>query len=841
MAIVNDRRLIAIVAQHPFETQSGQFCKLAPWMYIDGELVDEKDFINDGEIWWMLVSQTAALAVAGKIVSIEIEEAPQFNPNDPNNSAYQVIRDSPRILNPIEPFEIIKLGASDLSKIEDLTDNDARIPVNYPPGRFVLLEWRGNIYGPFETQDWENDEFHGTYRTILRPKDQHEQVIVKLPFEEFQRRCGDFVRHGNFDISLENRARYASSYIKDIHYRLLLPEGLELFFSSDTERISLEPLEHAFLKQARNCLSRSGRKQLRVLLEEVKTNQAKAEDRETLLYRIGQVETLTHRQDQALDRLIDALLKSDLLGEDRIAQAEERYMETYIQKHAARLQGEIENHIGELRQKETKVQKELRRLKDEYEKEKRRQENEMAQKRREVEEACRIELEKLEEERKLLDMKQRTLTKPLEEAAHMLKDSSDKVMGNFLSIIPFLNNLGYDQDPGPGKNNGTPTPVSETTEFHIPEIILSPGIEENTELEETAFFERFLKVVEQNGFKYRENDLKRYHISVKCGDITILGGASGIGKSSLAFLYAMALAGNNLSSDRSAFLMVNVSPSWMEGRDLLGHVNTLEGRYYPAESGLYQHLVYAHEEFHHRGNHSALYLTCLDEMNLSQVEYYFSDFMQVLERPVEIRKINCFSPESVAPHCPFHKWSSIDIPPSVRFVGTVNFDETTRRLSDRLLDRANLIILRGDALPDVLADNRNCAWTRAEGRRICLDDFQRWSCYAALPAHLAELVDQLRNPLARLGSPLSPRCYRSICRFVASSLTLMDAEEALDIQIAQRLLGKVRSVVTESQHTALEELSKLIETCRYGEFPESCHVLEQIRVREVLLEPTYEG
>ena len=144
--------------------------------------------------------------------------------------------------------------------------------------------------------------------------------------------------------------------------------------------------------------------------------------------------------------------------------------------------------------------------------------------------------------------------------------------------------------------------------------------------------------------------------------------------------------------------MVNINPSWMDTRDLLGHMNTLEGRFYPAESGLFQHLVHAQAEHEARGAATGLYLACLDEMNLSQVEHYFSDLMMVLERSGTARVIQCFSREGAGSNCPFRDWGRVTLSPALRFIGTVNFDETTRLLSDRFLDRVNLIRLKSAAL-----------------------------------------------------------------------------------------------------------------------------------------------
>ena len=119
-------------------------------------------------------------------------------------------------------------------------------------------------------------------------------------------------------------------------------------------------------------------------------------------------------------------------------------------------------------------------------------------------------------------------------------------------------------------------------------------------------------------------------------DLTVLGGVSGTGKSSLPRLYAQALTGDaDVWDDR--YRMVGVNPSWLDVGDLLGRVNVLDARFLPSDSGLYDLLIHAHEEYRRHTRNSGLYIVCLDEMNLAQVEHYFSPFLQVLEaRPINV-------------------------------------------------------------------------------------------------------------------------------------------------------------------------------------------------------------
>lgn len=374
-------------------------------------------------------------------------------------------------------------------------------------------------------------------------------------------------------------------------------------------------------------------------------------------------------------------------------------------------------------------------------------------------------------------------------------------------------------------------------EATFPTYVTTPNAAPVNGITEEAFFERLQRAAEANGFTYRLFDLQRFHVSVKCCDLTVVGGASGTGKSSLPAIYAQALLGDEVASRKSCCLMVNINPSWMDIRDLLGHMNTLERRYYPAESGLFQHLLYAQQEYLSRSVGTGLYLACLDEMNLSQVERYFSDFMMVLERRGDQRAIQCFSPEAAGEHCPFRSWARITLAPSLRFLGTVNFDETTRLLSDRLLDRINLIRLGSGTLPTVGAAEAACLSTVA-GPMVTLADFQAWQNDSALPAELGLLLDEIRPLLSAMGFPLSPRVYRAVCRFVGSACGIMTLASAFDAQLAQRVVPKIRNLTTRSQLNALDGLIKTLESSSIGTFDEARSLLDG--VRETARSPNWE-
>ncbi|MDF7800014.1 hypothetical protein P4C99_11115 [Pontiellaceae bacterium B1224] len=824
------KKLIAAVAQPAFTLDNGSFCKLRPVLFEDGAEALSEEFPNEGEIWWMLNNFTSHLASPGKLIQVELEESPNFSKVDRTSSMYQAKRDTPISLNQDTPIEILDISSMALKHITDLVDREQGIACDHEPGSMVLLKWRDAYFGLFSTDSYNEESGTVTVRSA-RP----DKVVYCVKEQVFSAVCASDKRRVEKEI---RKADYGLSCC--ISYTLLLPTGLEKFFSAEGTFVDMEGIHNALIREAKACLTRRERQSLKKMLDLFRENSAKASDPDTLLKRLSDMDTRSASLDEALDRFADALLEGGVVGEDRLRNAEKRYADQYILEHGAELQSQIEQNINDLQKKKESLSEKLKtetaahneRLRNES----RNQEVELARVKDKFENSIRSEKESIKKERALLTEERRSIQENLQETVKLFSESGDEVTRQFLTFFPLFKEFGILNEgsrSGEGRISAPGEDLQEVPRFTHP-LDFRAVTEGGIPVEEVEFFSRFVAYVDAAGFNYREFDLKRFHISLKSGDLTIIGGPSGIGKSSLMQLYARALAGADYKASRPDFLMVNVRPSWMETADLVGHVNSLEQRFFPSENGLFQHLICAASEYEEIADRSALYPVCLDEMNLAQVEYYFSDFLQVMERQQDARVLNCFSEQTVGRTCPFRDWPRIPISPAVRFAGTVNFDETTRRLSDRLLDRANLIALRCDELPNVFSGKESYGWPAAPGRRITLSDMESWNRSSSLPKELAAVIDSLRRPLLDLGAPITPRSYQAICRFVASAEPLMTHAQALDAQLSQRVLSKVRDIVTDSQRHAFEKLESTIRNLEVGDFSESSFALEQIRLIEVL-------
>jgi len=175
---------------------------------------------------------------------------------------------------------------------------------------------------------------------------------------------------------------------------------------------------------------------------------------------------------------------------------------------------------------------------------------------------------------------------------------------------------------------------------------------------------------------YDISDIRRFIAGMAVSHILILQGMSGTGKTSLAHAFGSYV-------DNSSTI-IPVQPMWKERTDLVGYYNEFTKKF--NETLLLEKMYEA--------NYSAdMYVTVLDEMNIARVEYYFAEFLSLLELPnPEERYIDVVS----------DKWESdpkqlkdgrIKLPENMWFIGTANNDDSTFAISDKVYDRAMMLNL----------------------------------------------------------------------------------------------------------------------------------------------------
>lgn len=321
--------------------------------------------------------------------------------------------------------------------------------------------------------------------------------------------------------------------------------------------------------------------------------------------------------------------------------------------------------------------------------------------------------------------------------------------------------------------------------------------------EESEFLQQFFNVVRDEGMLYDESDLINFHVAMKSSNLVILSGMSGTGKSRLVRLYAKAIGLNEKSANR--LKVVPVKPSWNDDADLLGYLDTTNMVYRPSDTGIVDVLAEAAK------NPNGISIICLDEMNLSRVEHYFSQFLSILEGNESERVIRLYNP-----NIEHRVYNASDYPAEIKigknviFVGTVNVDESTYHFSDKVLDRADVIKLHNRNFMDLkalVAQER----TKTSIQPITMKIFQSFKYnQAEMALILSDDEINLLNELNIIMLDNLPNCaigYR-IVRQIDTYLknlpetTIYPRSRAFDYLLVQRVFTKLRG--------SEEQLRKLI-------------------------------
>jgi hypothetical protein len=321
---------------------------------------------------------------------------------------------------------------------------------------------------------------------------------------------------------------------------------------------------------------------------------------------------------------------------------------------------------------------------------------------------------------------------------------------------------------------------------------------------ENVFLHGFMQYLEAKGLAFPRRVVYAFHTSLKVQDISalvILAGISGTGKSELPQRYADFIGAQRLT--------LAVQPRWDSPQDLQGFYNYVEKKFKPTDliRGIYQ---YNHDPV----MKNRIVLVLLDEMNLARVEYYFSDFLSKLESR---RSSPTFLELDVGSLPIPEAQRKLEIPKQFLFVGTMNEDETTQTLSDKVLDRANVLTF-GKPKTLQLSKTRT-----TEGQRpvyVSYSSFEQWfktpDQNSEVVQKVKDYLDRTNNIMESIGHPFAHRVYQAITQYVINYPGVSDSNSeefrfALVDQFAQKLLPKLRGLTIDDYQEELNKFTSLIE------------------------------
>jgi len=181
---------------------------------------------------------------------------------------------------------------------------------------------------------------------------------------------------------------------------------------------------------------------------------------------------------------------------------------------------------------------------------------------------------------------------------------------------------------------------------------------------------------------YTIDTIRQLFAGMATSKLIILEGISGTGKTSLP--YAL---GKFFNYDAS---IIPVQPSWKDRTELLGYYNEFTKKFNESEflKAMYTAL--------YRKNTNVI---VLDEMNLARIEYYFAEFLSLMEMPnKDDWKIDLISQTLQGDPIRIDEGKLL-IPQNVVFFGTANNDDSTFTISDKVYDRAISIFFDNKGIP----------------------------------------------------------------------------------------------------------------------------------------------
>ena len=338
--------------------------------------------------------------------------------------------------------------------------------------------------------------------------------------------------------------------------------------------------------------------------------------------------------------------------------------------------------------------------------------------------------------------------------------------------------------------------------------------------DEMAWLDGIYKKCTDYGLVFPQRILRSFHTALKTAEwspLTVLAGVSGTGKSELPRLYS--------HFGGLFFEPLSVQPNWDSKESMLGFFNSIDNKF--DAQPLLRFLAQSQKAWSkdiYPGLKECVCLVLLDEMNLAHPELYFAEFLSKLELRRGMKGTE-------VPTLPVNVGAGMeayDLPlgRNVLWTGTMNQDETTKSLSDKVLDRSIVIsfprpteLLRRKALMPLDAKNR--------GELLHVEDWQSWLAQGSAFSDdeikpYRKTVEKINASLGLVGRALGHRVWQSIEYYMANYPTVAAAKkanddaawkEAMDTafedQIVQKIMPKLRGIDTRGAGAGPKCLSEI--------------------------------
>ncbi|WP_252214678.1 AAA family ATPase [Clostridium sp. VAP41] len=334
----------------------------------------------------------------------------------------------------------------------------------------------------------------------------------------------------------------------------------------------------------------------------------------------------------------------------------------------------------------------------------------------------------------------------------------------------------------------------------------------------------FKNYLVNEGLWFSDIDLINFHACIDSNYLTILAGYSGTGKSALSKAYVKYMTGD----DNSRYTIISITPLFTEPSVLYGFYSSTQNAYKPDKNGFINLIREANKDVNQNNTHYVIF----DEINLAPVENWFCEFISKMESgddlilyddkeelktaldnlikseedsmpPKIVEKLEAISKQF------FQNYKNRYSLRNIKFIGTMNEDESGNAVSGRVLDRASKVTLQRPDLVEII----KVATTGIE-----LGTYQ--SCFIEIAKKLNEATLETVSELEARNKDysdiekfvISPRVVITSLKYI-NSVEKTDGgsgllENAIDLLFCQRVFSKLSA----NDSTVL--VNKWIDICK---------------------------
>ena len=378
---------------------------------------------------------------------------------------------------------------------------------------------------------------------------------------------------------------------------------------------------------------------------------------------------------------------------------------------------------------------------------------------------------------------------------------------------------------------GTPAGEDERREeIEMPYILRANARPAETapDVNELEWLNGIHQACEDYGLHFNKRLLTAFHTSLKTAEwapLTVLAGVSGTGKSELPRLYS--------HFGGLYFAPVSVQPNWDSQESMLGFFNSIDNRFdaQPVLNFLAQtQKDWEPEADGYPGLRDAMSLVLLDEMNLAHPELYFAEFLSKLELRRGTRQnlpqLDVKIGSGMKPY-------KLPLGRNVLWVGTMNQDETTKSLSDKVLDRS---IVMNFPRPTELK-RRQVLRPLDESNRGAILSKRTWGSWCQMKSTFTDeeirpykkFVEEMNASLGVAGRAIGHRVWQSVEYYMSNYPEVLAAADnaakakamhiAFEDQLVQKVMPKLRGIDTrgKSKTECLDRIREQLITGADGE------------------------